>query len=64
MITKGTIVIPKQDLIFEDKSISFLKGREYTVMNDCNTLEKAQLINEDNENHTIGCWFTKFKIKK
>ena len=59
----GTIVITKKDLIFFDGSVSFKKGKEYKVLNDCNSLEKATLIDEQGEPHSPGDWFTKFKIK-
>lgn len=64
MVRKGTVVIPKRDLISQDRSKSFIKGKEYTTTNDANHLENSSLIDEQGDPHNIGHWFTEFKIKK
>ena len=64
MVTKGTVVIPKRNLISQDRSLSFVKGKEYVVQNDASHLEHCTLVDEQGDRHGIGHWFTEFKIKK
>lgn len=55
-----TTVKCNKTLKHNDGTISFIKGKTYSGQ-ICNMLENLKVINEQNEEHRLGCWSKHFK---
>lgn len=60
------IIKAKKDLINQQRIQDFTKGKEYEVLNThANTItNNTTVIDDTGAQHSLGSWFTEFKIVK